>query len=82
MLTRNLIKLTHPEASVLPVIVPHIIVHDFIETVTDVVNSKHVHTVLSIKSYKNKIFSKREKKKNLPILTKNKTPVFVAKLRR
>ena len=32
--------------------VPHVIVHDFIETVTDVINPEHVHVVLAIETLK------------------------------
>ena len=44
--------LTHPEVSVLPVVVPHVIVHDFIEAVADVVTPHHVHGALRIEIYK------------------------------
>ena len=40
---------THPKVSVLPVVVPHVIVHDFIEAVTDVVTPEHVHGTLGVK---------------------------------
>ena len=33
----------------LPVVVPHVIVHDFIEAVTDVVTPEHVHGTLGVK---------------------------------
>ena len=35
--------MTHPEVSALPVVVPHIIVHDFVEAVTDVVAPHYIH---------------------------------------
>ena len=44
--------ITHPKASVLPVVVPHVIVHDFIEAVADVVNSEHVHVAPTIETWK------------------------------
>ena len=47
--------LTHPEASVLPVVVPHVIVHDFIEAVTDVITPEDVHGGLGVETYENKI---------------------------
>ena len=45
---RILKLLTHPEASVLPMVVPHVIVHNFIEAVSDVVTPHHVHVALRI----------------------------------
>ena len=42
--------MTHPEVSVLPVVVPHIIVHDFIEAVTDVVTPEDVHGGLGVET--------------------------------
>ena len=48
-------QLTHPEVSVLPVVVPHVIVHDFIEAVTDVVTPENVHGALGVETCLNKL---------------------------
>ena len=47
--------LTYPEASVLPVVVPHVIVHDFIEAVSDVITPHHFHVALGVEICNDKL---------------------------
>ena len=47
--------MTYFEITILPVIVPHVIVHDFIEAVTDVITPEDVHGSLGIETYQKKI---------------------------
>ena len=54
MLSRLKFTKAHLEASALLVEVPHVIVHDFVEAVADVVNPEHIHIILSVESYERK----------------------------
>ena len=56
-----IVTVTYPKVSVLPVVVPHVIMHDFIEAVADVITPHHVHGGLGVETYKNNQESKEEK---------------------